>query len=219
VFWQAADGSGSAEPLTTPAPGESHAPESWHPTMDILMYSITRGGDVSLATLSLPDHKSLPFGGVHSSNPPGAVFSPDGRWVAYSSTERGGTTIYVQPFPATADTPHQLFAKGSDHPHSPGWSPDGRKLFYDPRPGGFESVSVTTQPAFRFGNPATIPHLLTLNPPMARTSYDVVLRGKLAGKFVGLVPAGPAGIASAAPPQIHVVLNWFEELKAHVPGR
>jgi serine/threonine-protein kinase len=218
VYWQPADGSGTAEPLTKPAAGESHTPESWHPTADVLLYSITKGSDTSLSTLSLPDRKATPFGAVHSSNPPGAVFSPDGRWLAYASTQRGGTTIYVQPFPATAGTAHQLIARGSDVPHHPRWSPDGKVLFYDPRPAGFESVTVTTEPDFRFGNPVIEKHVLTLGPPTSRTSYDVVLRGQFAGKFVGLAQAGPAGAATATP-QIQVVLNWFEELKARVPPR
>ena len=100
IFWQPADG-GVAERLTTPEPGTSHAPESWSPKGDRFLFSVTKGSDVSLWTFSLQDKKATPFGAVHSSNPTGAVFSPDGRWVAYTSTERDTTTIYVQPFPAT----------------------------------------------------------------------------------------------------------------------
>ena len=44
---------------------------------------------------------------VHSSDPTNAVFSPDGRWVAYTSTERNRAMIYVQPFPASG-AQHQL---------------------------------------------------------------------------------------------------------------
>ena len=100
IFWQSADG-GTAERLTKPEQGESHAPESWSPKGDSFLFSVTKGSDVSLWTFSLQDRKATPFGDVHSSNPTGAVFSPDGRWVAYTSTERNRPTIYVQPFPAT----------------------------------------------------------------------------------------------------------------------
>ena len=103
----------------SPIWANSHAPESWSPKADRLLFSVTKGSDVSLWTFSLQDRKATPFGEVHSTNPTGAVFSPDGQWVAYTSTERGKTTIYVQPFPPPG-AKYQLFAKGSDAPHE--WS-------------------------------------------------------------------------------------------------
>jgi hypothetical protein len=39
------------------------------------------------------------------------------------------------------------------------------------------------------------------------------------GRFVGLVSSGDADPSSVLAPQIRVVLNWFEELKARVPSR
>ena len=45
---------GAATRLTTAAKGESHAPESWHPKAEILMYSVTKGSDISLRTLAIP---------------------------------------------------------------------------------------------------------------------------------------------------------------------
>ncbi len=85
IFWQSAV-KGAAERLTKPEPGTSHVPESWSPNGDSFLFSVTKGSDVSLWTYSLHDRKATPFGEVHSSNPSGAVFSPDGRWVAYTST-------------------------------------------------------------------------------------------------------------------------------------
>ena len=86
-------------------------------------------------TFSLQDKKATPFGGVQSSNPITAVFSPDGRWVAYSSNETGRPAVYVQPFPADG-TKYQL-PKDTNDEHHPLWSPDGRELFYVPGPGRF----------------------------------------------------------------------------------
>ena len=157
AIWQSAVG-GTAERLTKPEQGESHAPESWHPKGDLLLFSITKGSDVSLWTFSLQDRKARPFGDVHSFYPTGARFSPDGRWVAYTSREPGEKmTIYVQPFPATGNK-FPLFVKGSNpSPHKVAWSPDGKELFYVPRLGGFEAVSITTQPTFAFGNAVGVP--------------------------------------------------------------
>ena len=213
IFWQSTAG-GTAERLTKPEQGESHAPESWSPKGDRFLFSVTKGSDVSLWTFSLQDRKATPFGEVHSSFPVGARFSPDGRWVAYASTERGTTTIYVQPFPATGDK-HQLSAKGLQNPHEVAWSPDGKELFYVPRIGGFEAVSITTEPTFAFGTAVAVPRPFLLGPPNSPTLYDIAPDGK----FVGLITAGQTESDAARVPQIQVVLNWFEELKARVPTR
>lgn len=131
IFWQPADGTGTAERLTKPAQGQSHAPESWSPKADPLLFSVTKGPDVSLWTLSLQDGKATPFGDVHSSFASGASFSPDGRWVVYATSDRGPTTIDVQPFPATG-AKYQLFVKGPNNtPHKPVWSRDGKELCRD----------------------------------------------------------------------------------------
>jgi Tol biopolymer transport system component/tRNA A-37 threonylcarbamoyl transferase component Bud32 len=215
IFWQPADG-GAAERLTMPATGESHAPESWSPKGDAFLFSITKGSDVSLWTFSLRDRKATPFGAVHSSNPTNAAFSPDGNWVAYASAERGIGTIYVQPFPATG-IKYQLFAKGSDSPHHPRWSPDGRELFYDanPKVTGFEVVSVTTHPALAFGNAETVPKLFLMGGAPLRTPYDIAPDGRL----VGRITAGQTEHVRSQADQIQMVLNWFEDLKARVPTR
>jgi eukaryotic-like serine/threonine-protein kinase len=219
IFWQSADGKGTAQRLTKPDQGASHAPEWWSPTGDRFLFSSTKGSDVSLWTFALQDRKATPFGEVHSSYPTGARFSPDGRWVAYASTERGMTamTIYVQPFPATG-AKYQLFVKESSNtpantPHKVAWSPDGNELFYVPRLGGFEAVSVTTQPTFAFGNAMPVPRPFQPGHPNSRTLYDITP----GGKFVGLISVGRTPSGPFTAPQIQVVLNWFEELRARVP--
>ncbi len=211
IFSQPADGKETAKRLTQPEPGSSHVPETWSPTADRLLFSVTKGLDVSLWEFSPQEGQATPFGDVHSSNPIGAVFSPDGQWVAYTSTERGMSTIYVQPFPATGRK-SQLVAKG-DNPHEVVWSPDGKALFYNPRPRGFESVSVTTEPTFTFGNAVAVPKQFELAPAWSRRAYDITP----GGKFVGLVPAGQTESNFTIAPQIEVVLNWTEELKRLAP--
>ena len=214
IFWQPVDGTGNAERLTKPDQGTSHVPESWSPKGDRFLFSVTKGSDMSLWTFSLQDKSVTPFGGVHSSTPIGAVFSPDGRWVAYTSSDRGSTTIYVQPFPATG-AKYQLAANENNSPHEVVWSPDGKELFYNPRPTGFEAVSVTTEPTFAFGNPVAVPRPFPLGPPAVRRAYDMTS----GDKFLVLMPAGQTEAATLTAPHIEVVLNWFEELKARVPTR
>ena len=91
------------------------------------------------------------MGDIQSAQPPAAAFSPDGKWVAYSVAvpAPGGGSLFVQPFPAV----------GATYPISKGvgihafWSPDGKELIYSPRASQLVAVSVTTRPAFTFGNP------------------------------------------------------------------
>ena len=136
--------------------GTSHAPESWSSANGVLLFTVTKGTTVTLWTLSKRDGKPEPFGGVESSNPIGAVFSPDGRWVAYSSMEPGHTlsAVYVQPFPPTGAT-YQV--SRDDDGHHPVWSRDGKELFYVPGPGRLASTSVTTQPSFAVTPPTLLP--------------------------------------------------------------
>ena len=169
-------------------------------------------GDSTLWSLRLPDKTATPFGGVKSTLPNGAVFSPDGRWVAYSSTETGANRVYVQPFPATG-AKYQLYAKEGDGGHHILWSPDGKELFYNPRPGAYEAVPVTTQPTFSFGNPIAVPRPFVSGPPQTRRPFDMT-RG---GKFVALAMPGQSEPGTSPTVEILVVLNWFEELKQRVP--
>ena len=209
LFWQAVDG-GEAARLTKPDAGAAHEPESWYG--DTLLFSVTKGSDVSLWMLSLKDRKPTPFADVHSSTRTGAVFSPDGRWVAYATTERGITTIYVRPFPAVAGGIHDL-PPGSGQPKHPVWSADSKQLFYNPGPGQFEYVSVTTLPTFAFGNPVALPRPFPGAAPNVRRPYDITTDGR----FVSAIAAGQSASGRPTPLQIQVVLNWFEELRTRVP--
>ena len=211
LFWQRADGSHSAERLTRPLNGTSHVPESWSPLADRLLYSVEKPGDVALWMLSISDRQATPFGEIRSRTPIASTFSPDGRWVAYASTDRGKQTVYVQPFPATG-AKYQLVAKGLDLPSQPVWSPNGKELFYNPRPLGLEVVSVSTEPTFAFGNSVPVPRPFQLSPPEQRRAYDITPRGK----FVARVSASNSAYGAIAQ-QIQIVVNWFDELRARVP--
>src|SRR5262249_33100169 len=59
-------------------------------------------------------------------NETGGRFSPDGRWVAYQSSESGRNEIYVVPFPA-AGGKWQISSGGGV---APLWRRNGKELFY-----------------------------------------------------------------------------------------
>ena len=56
------------------------------------------------------------------------AFSPDGRWIAYTSNESGRNEVYVRPFPGGAPSGSgkwQISTGGGAHPI---WSRNGREL-------------------------------------------------------------------------------------------
>jgi Tol biopolymer transport system component len=217
IFWQRADGTGAAQRLTKPDKDTAHVPESWSPDGKTLLFSVAKGSSYAVAALSLPDKKVTPFGGIQSPFLPTAIFSPDGRWVAYSAGEVGvpAGSLFVQPFPMTG-AKYQISKTLGVHPT---WSPDGKELFYSapnaPQP--FVEVSVTTRPTFTFGNPVPVPRRFVDRGPAFERNNDITLDGK---RFLGVVAAGQDAASGAlAAPQIQVVLNWQEELKQRVPTR
>lgn len=191
-------------------------PESWSPDGEHLLFAEEKSARHSLWVLSIQDGQVSEFGGVQSANPPQAVFSPNGRWVAYASNpEVGGLPqpdrgVYLQPFPETGA---RYKAPGILLDFHPTWSPDGAALFYVPtRPRSLVSVSMKADPTVAFGDPVDLPPVFRNQPSTIRRDYDVLSDGR----FIGLVPAG-VDDASGSAVEMRIVLNWIEELKRLVP--
>jgi len=204
LFWQASDGSGAAERLTT---SESlHAPNSFSPDGQLLAFTEQRaetGRDIWV--LNLKDGKAQPFlRTTYEETAP--KFSADGKWLAYSSDESGRREIYVQPYPGPASK-WQISTDGGQEPL---WNPNGRELFY--RSGSkMMAVDVDTKVGFSAAKPKVLfegPYLLT---GASFPAYDVSSDGQ---RFLMLKPVDSQ---TSAATQINVVLNWFEELKRKVP--
>src|SRR5262245_20324718 len=69
--------------------------------------------------------------------------SPDGKWLAYASTEIGNRReIFVQPFPPTG-AKYQISTEGGT---TPLWSPDGTQLYYYGPNQRLIAVDVRAQP-------------------------------------------------------------------------
>ena len=159
----------------------------------------------------MKDGTTSRFGDVRSANDTGAVFSPDGRWVAYSVSEGRSSNLWVQPFPATGEK-HMLFKMDVSAPHHPVWSADSSALIYVPGASLLERVPVTTRPAFSFGKPETVARAYEAGPPGTRRMFDMTADGRLLGLInsAQIGSAGPRG-------EIRVVINWFEDLRSRLP--
>jgi Tol biopolymer transport system component/predicted Ser/Thr protein kinase len=215
IFLQRSDGSSLAERLTKPEKGVSHAPESWSPNGATLLFRAMRdSSNASLWAFSIQERQSMPFGKVQSNGPTNAVFSPDGRWVAYHALEPGKNLheVFVQPFPATGALYQLPISRDNHHPV---WSRDGKELLYLPGPGEYAAVSFTAIPSVAFGNPVPFRGAVNTAPPNTPRQYDITADGKIIGRF----SAEQTQADTPATPQISIVLNWFEELKQRVPVR
>jgi len=212
LFWQLADGSGGLERLNT---SESiQVPMSWSPDGKLLAFmEVTSITGVDIWVLPMDDaragsaqvRKAQPFLRTPS-NEGGPRFSPDGRWLVYMSDDSGSYQIYVQPYPGPGGK-WQITTEGGTEPV---WNPNGRELFY--RSGDkMMVVDIASQPGFSAGKPRMLFEGRYELSPVQNANYDVSPDGQ---RFLMLKTGESAG---AAPTQINVVLNWFEELKQKVP--
>ncbi len=148
-----------------------------------------------------------------ASNQHYTAFSPNGKWMAYTSNESGNTfEVFVQPFPLTG-AKYQITTAGG---RTPVWSSDGRQLFYVDIPSNrIVGIDVRTDSGFSFGAPTAVP--LDGGQFIAPgRNFDITPDGK---QFVVVrAPSSPEQGKRTAQ-QIVVVVNWFDELKQRVPTR
>jgi hypothetical protein len=133
-------------------------------------------------------------------------FSPNGRWVAYTSNESGRWEVYVRPFPGPGGKV-QISSEGGTEAV---WSRSGRELFY--RNGvRMMAVAVTQDPTFSAAKPRLLfEGRYEMGPVPGMTNYDVSRDGE---RFLMLkTPQG------AAAPPLDVVLNWFGDVSRRAPS-
>jgi Tol biopolymer transport system component len=140
-----ADGSGDAALLLDAA---AAVPQDWSPDgrhLLYLTYDAKTGSDLWVLPLE-GDRKPFPFQ-VTPFIEAQARFSPDGRFVAYLSSESGRAEVYVRPFVISGAT--DAGAQGGKWMVSngggvqPRWRSDGREILYLAPSGKLMSVGVT----------------------------------------------------------------------------
>ncbi|MRR38497.1 hypothetical protein EG829_28390, partial [bacterium] len=72
-----------------------------------------------------------------------ASFSPDGRWIVYSSDEGGLEFANLFIIPTTGGTPKQL-THYAGYDGAPSWSADGREVVFESHPGDPDGSAGTT---------------------------------------------------------------------------
>jgi Tol biopolymer transport system component len=195
-------------------PGDFQLPTDWSPDGRFVNFTNTgfprfaneTQSDVWLVDLA-HDRKLVPLLNTpfHEAN---ASFSPDGKWVAFTSNESGQSEVYVQAFrsgdaPSVAGERHLVSRSGA---LALRWRRDGKELFYLAFDGRVHAVPVKLSAKPEFG-PA-VP-LFTIS-TAARAAihslggFDVSADGQ---RFVIPVVAPTEG------PSIVVIQNWEAALQ------
>jgi Tol biopolymer transport system component len=130
-----------------------------------------------------------------------ATFSPDGRFVAYNSTESGKAEVYVVPFPATGARKWQISTSGGVQPR---WRRDGRELFYLGPDGSMMAVDIELGAAVTVSTPrALFPTGITASANLDQ--YTVTGNGQ---QFILMQP-----VSDRAQFGLTFVVNWPSLLK------
>ena len=197
MYSKASDGSGSEESLTTSE--NNQAAESWSPDgkmMSFVEWKADDGGDIWI--LNLDDKKAQLFHRTRFSEFFSA-FSPNGRWIAYTSDESGRYEVYVRPFPGPGGQ-WQISTEGGEEPV---WAPNGEELLYR---NGEKWMVAEVHTGSDFS--AKPPHLLF-------EAYFINVQGlshyvSSDGKRQLMIKAQDQ---DPAPKSVSVILNLLEDLK------
>lgn len=128
--------------------------DDWSRDGKYLLYELDGGPQTKLDLWVFPiggDGKPFPyletsFMEAHSQ------FSPDGRWVAYSSDESGRPEVYIQSFPANGSK-WQISTNGGDQPQ---WNRDGKSLYYIAADRNLMAVPINSLSAIEPGKPEVL---------------------------------------------------------------
>ena len=133
-------------------------------------------------------------------NASAGTFSPDGRLIAYQSSESGSSEVYVQPWPVTSDK-WRISTSGGAVPQ---WRPSGGELYYISPARDLMAVSVTRAAgSWRFGTPVRLFGGADRN----FAAYAPGLDGQ---RFLTLRATGEATSSTFSP--LSVTLNWQQLL-------
>jgi Tol biopolymer transport system component/predicted Ser/Thr protein kinase len=199
LYEKASSGAGEEKELLKKA-GEAKTPSSWSRDGRFLLYA-TQGGastGADMWVLALAGDRKPVLLLATDFNEGLASFSPDARWIAYTSTESGRNEIYVRPFdpagPALGQGKWQISKDGGAGPK---WRADGREIVFRAPDGAPMSVDVSgSGAAFQAGAPRQL-----FAAPAGLGDWDVTADGK---RF--LMAISPSQRSVDEP--ITVVLNW-----------
>lgn len=218
IYWQRADGAGEAERLAESM--NPQFPVSWHPSGRFLAFHETNPqtrSDIMVLTMDGDEAAGLRPGKVRPFLDSGFIelhpaFSPDGRWLAYSSDESGTHEVFVRPFPGPGGK-WQVSTSGGSRPT---WSRNGKELFYrvaGPQPQVLMVAAYSVEgDSFRAGSPRQWSQVLVPAAGPASRMFDL----HPDGRRVALLKAAEQPVEEKRD-RIVFVEGFFEELRRIAP--
>jgi Tol biopolymer transport system component len=194
-----ADGAGGSEPLLVSSTKARQLPTDWSRDNRYLLYD--RESDIWVVPVAHPveAHKFIAAAGKQTQG----RFSPDRRWVAYTSNESGANEVYVQPFPAAGDR-WRVSTEGGAQPQ---WRDDGTELFYLGADGNLRVAAVKASGTkFETVAPQVLFNTGITSQFTNRRNHYVVARD--GNRFLVNISAEDGNTAP-----ITVMLNWDAKLK------
>ena len=189
VYERRSDGTGRESELFQESVSEWQHPQDWSADGRYIVYAVTttRGRDLRVLPLS---GERAPFGIAPATFAElNARLSPDGRWIAYESSESGRLEIYAQPFPGPGPK-FQVSVGGGTLPR---WRRDGSELFYLAPDRRLMAVSVSQRGS-----------RLETGPPRALFTLSTTSRYEPAPDGQRFLVT--AVVSEASP--ITIILNW-----------
>lgn len=152
LYQKASNGTGQEELLYQSSEGKG--PTSWSPDGKFLIYySLGQPTHLRLLAVAGPaDRKATPLVDPQFSSITGR-FSPDGRWIIYSSNESGKNEVSVRPFDSATGVAGPPVIVTSGGGRTPVWRGDGKEIFYIAPDGMVTAVEVNAGAAFQVGTP------------------------------------------------------------------
>jgi predicted Ser/Thr protein kinase/dipeptidyl aminopeptidase/acylaminoacyl peptidase len=128
-------------------------------------------------------------------------FSPDGKWIAYTSDESGRNEVYVRSFPEN----NAKFPVSNGGGRLARWRQDGKELFYRALDGRLMAASVrAASQGLEFSTPVAL--ISTMEPAGVFVyPYDISPDGQ---RILALTPA-----STEAGSPLTVIVNWQAVLK------
>ena len=211
VWWQAADGTGAAERLTTSTNSQLVTGITPDGTA-VLFFEVTPTMGRDLLQVALDGTRRVTPLLQTKFDERNGIVSPDGRWLAYESNSSGSSEIYVRPFPNVGGGQRQVSTAGGRQPL---WSRSGKELFYVGPDRALLRVPVEASGAtWNAGTPMKLLEGRYVTGSTIGRTYDVSPDGQ---RF--LVIKAPETEPGAALPALIVVQHWDEELKRLVPTK
>jgi hypothetical protein len=181
IYRKQSDGSGQPELIYVHKPGEAAVTTDWSADGRLCFWA----GDVSYEIRVTGERKPQAlFPGKYSLR--AGRFSPDGRYLAFSSNESGRWETYIAPLGLPESKPVRVSTDGALGAIS--WRTDGKELYYMTLPGfAIMAVELTESPELRVSAPKMLFRQAVAGP--GQLSSVASADGE---RFV-FVPAVPAG--------------------------